>query len=424
MRTLLVLAICLAILAGLVSSCAADWKPYTIQQLNGCASRISIPAQSQMPTGDDMQAVGAPYMVYIPEKDKLVMTIGLGWPYKGAVTESLNRGATWSKAKFFSVDDQGKATMEWVIGTTYLSNGLVYAGVESQPQKIVSRDYGVTWTELKDPPAQPAGGPFYLWDPMLVERDRKTGKVTRLISARYKQEDPAQTYSSQGYIFFSTDEGKTWSEPKKVPEWKGVNEIALVRAKNGDLVAACRTDNPDRYKSDIDHYCGMGVSVSKDNGLTWSPLNHLFETGRHHPSMGVLRNGDIVMSYVVREGYADSADGYPQFGIETVVSRDNGKTWDLDHRYILASVKGPKKKSDATWFYPASQSTSTIVLPNDVILTTFTLGDQPSHKNRTANLVRWKLNYKGLNKDHAINDAQWESEKRNKLDPAPIIIDK
>jgi hypothetical protein len=424
MRELVLRAVGLVLVAALAATCAAGWQPYAIQQLNGKAARIFMGAQSQFPAGDTMEAVAAPYMVYIPEKDRLVMTIGLGWPYKCAVIESSDRGATWSQPTFFRVDAQGKPSAEWVVGTTYVGGGLIYAGMESQPQKMASRDYGVTWAEEPQPPTPPSGGPFYLWDPMLVDHDRKTGNVTRLVSARYKQEDPNQTYSSQGYLFFSTDEGKTWSDPQKVPQWHGVNEIALVRAKNGSIVAACRTDNPERHKSDIDHYCGLAVSLSKDNGLSWTPLNHLYEFGRHHPSMGVLRNGDIVMSYVVREGYADSADGYPQFGIEAVVSRDHGKTWDLDHRYILASVKGPRKRSDPNWFHPATQSTSTLVMPDDSILTAFTLGDQPSHHNRTVSLVQWQLNRKGLNRNHAIRDAPWDSATRNTFDPAPLIIDK
>lgn len=32
------------------------------------------------------------------------------------------------------------------------------------------------------------------------------------------------------------------------------------------------------------------------------------------------------MTYVVRKGYVNTADGFPQFGIEAVVSRDNGQT--------------------------------------------------------------------------------------------------
>jgi hypothetical protein len=369
-----------------------------------------------------MEAVACPYMVYMPEKGQLLMTLGVGWPYKAAVTASTDRGATWSEPRFLRVDEQGKPNLSWLISLTYLGNGVATAGFESQPQKWISRDYGVTWAEWDKSPPASTGTPFYYWDPILVDRDRKTGKVTRLTLAQYRQEDPKQEYSSQGYLCFSTDEGQTWSEQKKVPEWRAVNEIALVRAKNGDLVAACRTDNPDRYKGDIDHYCGLAVSVSRDNGLTWSPLNRLFEYGRHHPSMAVRHNGDMVMSYVVREGYPAAADGYPQFGVEAVVSRDHGKTWDLDHRYILASYKG--NRTGTSWWHPSSQSTSTVVLPDDTILTAFSIGHQPAHQNRTVGLVEWRLNRRHLKRDRTFTEAPWDSELRNKLDPAPLTIDK
>jgi len=58
----------------------------------------------------------------------------------------------------------------------------------------------------------------------------------------------------------------------------------------------------------------------------------LYEYGRHHPSLVLMPDGDIVMTYVVRKGgYVDSKDGFPQFGVEAIVSHDHGRTWDLDH---------------------------------------------------------------------------------------------
>ena len=48
--------------------------------------------------------------------------------------------------------------------------------------------------------------------------------------------------------------------------------------------------------------------------------------------MIVLPNGDILMTCLVRVGYVDSPDGFPQFGIEAIASRDNGRTWDLDYK--------------------------------------------------------------------------------------------
>ena len=83
--------------------------------------------------------------------------------------------------------------------------------------------------------------------------------------------------------------------------------------------------------------------------------------------MVVMPDNDIIMTYVVRKGYPDTDDGYPQFGIEAIVSHDNGETWDLDHRYILSYWKGIRKGPNA--WYSSSQATSTILLPDGSLLT-------------------------------------------------------
>ncbi len=408
-----------AILLALATAASADWKPCNVQQLNGNAPRIQLSGQWQFPAGDSEVRAALPYMVYMPEKDQVLMTIGSGDPMVGMVTTSSNRGATWSALRFMGVDGQGKSTFSAPIGLSYMGKGHLATGVEPYPNGWVSLDYGVTWDNSGIRiPALP-GAQMYAWDPVLVDRDPKTGKVTQLTLAMYRQEDPNQLYSSQGYIFTSKDEGKTWTTARLVPEWKNVNEIALVRAKNGDLIASCRTDNPQRFWGGIDHYCGVGMSVSKDNGATWSKLNHLYEYGRHHGSMVVLRNGAIVMSYIVRIGYTDDADGLPRFGVEAVVSRDNGKTWDLDHRYILASWKGNQPGYGA-----APQNSTSVVLPDDTILTAFSLSDHPLHPGRTVDVIRWRPNFKGLNKDHAYGDTPWDSEARNKIDPGKLTIAK
>ena len=123
----------------------------------------------------------------------------------------------------------------------------------------------------------------------------------------------------------------------------------------------------------IDHTKGLGISISTDDGQTWSAVGKLYDWGRHHPSLVLLPDGEIVMTYVVRNGYVNPPDGFPQFGIEAVVSRDHGHTWDLDHKYILHHWVGHIKAGPTAW-YPSSQSTSTIRLPDGVILTAFGTG--------------------------------------------------
>lgn len=188
------------------------------------------------------------------------------------------------------------------------------------------------------------------------------------------------------------------SDEVKVPQWLGVNEVDLFQAANGDWLAACRTDYPKCFaRHGLDHFGGPAVSISKDRGASWSKLEALYEWGRHHPSMALLPIGVIVMSYVVRLGYPATFEGFPQFGIEAVVSRDNGQTWDKDHRYILATWVGNITGANA-WFCSA-QSTSTVRLPAGTLLTAFGTGFRNAANAKVCKmdvaLVRWRLNAPG-----------------------------
>ena len=187
---------------------------------------------------------------------------------------------------------------------------------------------------------------------------------------------------------------------------------------------------PRDSRDEIDHYNGLGVSISKDNGATWSKPNMLYEWGRHHPSMVLMPNGDIVMTYVVRKGYVDTPDGYPQFGIEAVVSQDHGQTWDLDHRYLLHTWVGNRKRNGSSENQPgpqawwaSSQATSSVLLPDGSILTAFGTGyrSQPGPDNlptpRDVGLVLWQPGDRPINGDRTLRDAPFDSVLRNVFDP-------
>ena len=151
-----------------------------------------------------------------------------------------------------------------------------------------------------------------------------------------------------------------------MPQWLGVNEVSMIVAGNGDWVAACRIDYPKRFaRYQFDHYGGLGISISKDRGKTWSDMKRLYEWGRHHPSMVLLPDKRILMTYVVRLGYPNNAQGFPQFGVEAMISSDNGQTWDFGHRYVLATWCGTLK-DERSWFCSV-QSTSTVRLPDGTL---------------------------------------------------------
>lgn len=184
-------------------------------------------------------------------------------------------------------------------GLTYLGNGklLLVSGDAKGTWVWFSSDHGETWADRAPFPQTSAGLAFnFGWDPPLVDKDPQSGKVVRLIGGGYtldrdRYEGTAMFGYSIGGIRFSMDVGRTWGDVIDVPGWKGINEVAFARAKNGDIVAACRTDWPDRFrKNNFDHYEGLGVSISKDNGQTWSKVRMLYTWGRHHPSMVVMPN--------------------------------------------------------------------------------------------------------------------------------------
>ena len=117
-----------------------------------------------------------------------------------------------------------------------------------------------------------------------------------------------------------------------------------------------------------------------------------------------------------------SSDLYPQFGIEAVVSRDHGQTWDLDHKYILRHWVGHIREGPTSW-YPSSQATSTVLLPDGSLLTAFGTGyrcqdivkGQPAP--RDVGLVRWRLNSGAVNTETRLRDAPFDSDVRNVYDP-------
>jgi hypothetical protein len=138
------------------------------------------------------------------------------------------------------------------------------------------------------------------------------------------------------------------------------------------------------------------------------------------------------MTYVVRKGYTFTADGFPQFGIEAVISRDNGVTWDLDHRYLLhvwpGNRKGPdENRAGPQAWWASCQSTSTALLPDGTMLTAFgtgfrtRVGPNNECQQRDVGLVLWRLGDRPINDDRTLRDAPATSELRNRFDPGKML---
>ena len=264
------------------------------------------------------------------------------------ILTSDDHGAEWNEPRYLHTDAVGRSDTGLAVGLVFVSAGRIlcwtwnYANVpKEQWIRWSGDDCGQTWTRGAPIPLEDA----LPWDEPAVERDPQTGAVTRIWETAYIEDNSRKVWS-QSYLRASEDRGRTWSDFREIPEWSGTNEVRIVRAQNGNLVAALRTDMPKSFvRTDpvtgeeiaLDLYEGLGISISRDEGRTWSVVKKIYDWGCHHFSMVVLPCGDIVMIYASRMGYVETPNGYPQFGVEAVVSHDHGEIWDLDHRYILAA---------------------------------------------------------------------------------------
>jgi len=248
---------------------------------------------------------------------------------------------------------------------TYLGGGKLFFADTSRDKLYFTDDCGRTW-DAKSFPRIKNGNPYYGEGNTWVDRDG-TGKATRVLTLGWNYEPGRDKWpSSDAFVYLreSFDGGHTWPTERTFPQWKfsspyqgktyvrGVSEGSIVRAKNGWLVAALRTDMFPKYLVDPDTHTdnleGVAISVSKDDGESWSQMSLISEGGRMHANLQRLPSGDLVCSMICRidiEGQGrlsptaerpihpedwDHSTRHPfgnRKGADAVVSRDNGLTW-------------------------------------------------------------------------------------------------
>ena len=372
------------------------WAPDRVLLLDGDTVVRALPAKHQLVT-DAWRILTMPRLVYMPEKDRLMLLVRRELPYRQYESDTLimlsdNQGYTWSAPVIVP---------RGICNVGYLGNGKLRIGggrSGSSGFELLdwrSDDYGESWSAKSVPEITTDDG-FWQWGDCLVDMD-KDGSVERVLAPGYTAKKGWPSCCCM--LRVSYDGGDTWGEEIIPPSWNGesgvgVSEVSLCRAANGIIVAGCRTARK-KFKGKIDFYSGLGVSVSKDNGQSWSKINFLYEYGRHHSSIVLMPDGRMVMAYVNRLGGLDEkrrvldSDGVPQWSVEAVISNDNGETWDTAHRYILAMWSG----------MASVQDTTTVLLSDGSLLTGFggTYRSEQDCEIRgpaiDVGLVRWHPDY-------------------------------
>ena len=298
------------------------FKPHWIKQGDGRGGWVLRPAEIQFlhwgdgtvpyyeVKGDGIKPFG------VAEMDNGELILVASWdsgepPEKPVVAFSRDQGRTWSK---FERIEGGEGRP---IVLTYLGKGNLSFQTDTYLTKpymqYFSSDYGRTWPERQPLQFPPHVELYYTEGNALVDRDSQ-GVAKRIAQAggSFEKGKPWPVVAL-GTLRWSSDGGRTWTN-ETVPEWqweveyqgknytRGIDEGSLVRATNGWLVAALRTNCHPRF-IDVknDNLEGIGVSVSKDDGKTWSPVQVLYEGGRMHTHLLRMPNKDLVLTHIMRQ---------------------------------------------------------------------------------------------------------------------------
>ncbi len=315
-----------------------------------------------------------------------VMPFGLAQMNNGQIimTASLETNTTASYVVTYSSDDGNTWSPFQVIPNlpsrptmlTYLGGG----NLSLYGTGYYSSDYGHTWT------IQGTVDQNFVANEGNAAVDRKaSGDAARVSEIGYNLSNGYPSSVPTSMFRYSLNGGATWQGQVTPSAWTfqdtyngqtytwGTNEGSLVRAANGWLVAALRTDPPSRFTETGqggDELNGTAISISKDNGKTWSPLDRLFDAGRMHANLQLLPNGNLLMTMIEREnmqfggGLINGEEGE-----NALISTDNGLTWHTNNliKIDTFNYNDPNAPFDA----PMSGHIATTVLSDGTVLTAY-----------------------------------------------------
>jgi hypothetical protein len=226
-----------------------------------------------------------------------------------------------------------------------------------------SIDRGKTWGEYRNSIVTSPHGPIQLKDGRLlyVGINNRVGDKTRPQTPDTKRIAAAE----------SKDDGKTWNiigyipVPEHLdPGAQAFHEPHVVEAADGKLVAMIRHHGkPGQYY--------LFQTESMDGGKTWSTA-HQTPIWGYPPHLIRLKNDWLLVSYGRRK---------PPYSERACISRDDGKTWDVDNEITIQGAPN----SDLG--YPAS-----VQLNDGSIYTVYYQIPQNGEKTCLMG-THWKLNF-------------------------------
>ena len=276
---------------------------------------------------------------------------------KTQMIRSMDDGKTWSEPITINdlpIDDRDtgivltkKATLvvSWFTGPPY------HTDLQGH-YTIRSTDHGVTWSQPVRTRVTAPHGPVALSDGRLLYLGQSP-HCSHPKQANFNGAPADSPYSIS--IEESRDDARSWQIIAKFPvpsdaKMLSFDEPHLVETADGRLLAQFRDCNaPNR----------LWQSASSDGGRTWTKP---WQTGLHgYPPHLVRLSNDWLMSTYAKR--------WPPYGQFACVSRDHGKTWDVEHEMRLSEA------FNGDLGYPAS-----VQLQDGSVWTVYYEIDQPGEK--------------------------------------------
>ena len=246
---------------------------------------------------------------HIGERGRLVFVTspdgGESWSHATVICEegSDNRNPA------FGVAADGTLLASFIRQTNY-AEGVYMSGEEHAPTALYisrSEDHGATWTtslanvdgQESWPVASPYGKMLTLPDGVIIMHYYR---------------------SSAAYVVRSNDGGRTWVDPVVVAEGT-YGEMGLCDLGGGHLLGVMRGSIRG----------GICQSDSEDGGYTWSEPQLLTGPMERPGDVIKLQDGRLLLTYGRRVA---------PWGIQGMVSDDDGKTWNGEAKLLLVADSG------------------------------------------------------------------------------------
>ena len=188
-----------------------------------------------------------------------------------------------------------------------------------------SSDRGRTWTP-KHPLTEGTSGKPYYYNCARINK-LSNGKLVITIDKVKQGHAECNADASDVLLYFSSDNGETWSQPVPTP-MNGIVPDKLTQLPNGRLLLSAHYQEDGKLTQFL-HY-------SDDDGKTWSRRITVAKSPEYNLcEVSLLPMGNGTVAAFLRE---NSGLGYD---CKKVLSHDNGETWGAIHDFPLPGCHRP-----------------------------------------------------------------------------------